>query len=106
MNTERLIKCSCGKHFNPAFNDDTQPMYNHYCEDGDGEVVFPVNMEFEVVQYPIEPCPFCGGNASTHSDGGVQHYEVACGSCNASVKRWGSEDVSFKPVIDEWNKRV
>lgn len=51
---------------------------------------------------PLEPCPFCGGEAEIEKDEIYTMYFVSCSSCHAST----SEEFSKWSATINWNMRI
>lgn len=56
----------------------------------------------------LKPCPFCGGEARLHVDGGVR---VICKKCNCQTitlvdGHWGTDvgGTAVSNVIEKWNR--
>lgn len=62
----------------------------------------------------IERCPFCGGEALLCKERGlVNHYSIACSSCNIDVTlhydpmyNMPDESTRIKNIVNSWNRRV
>lgn len=62
----------------------------------------------------IKPCPFCGGEASLHTeacpDGGGTYWNVKCRECGASslgryISHGNECPLGFQEIRDQWNVR-
>lgn len=58
----------------------------------------------------LKSCPFCGGKAVVHVDGGVS---VICTTCESrttclrdGIGKGGYMGGAIKEVIEKWNRRV
>lgn len=50
----------------------------------------------------LKPCPFCGGEAQVHKNGGNLFFRILCFTCWTSTGNYHTK----KEAIEAWNIRV